>query len=226
MFSTLYPLKNNLISVHCFTLDNATFIEFHPLFLLIKDQKTLKVLLHGPCRGNLYPLPSSTSKFWKLVFSAIKIPIDRWHSRLGHPSRDIVHRVITKNNIPCSHFDSLIQLVCHACACAKLTNYLILFHRVGHLLLWSLCFLMFGVRPLILLVKKNYVSFIDGYSKFTWIYLLHHKYKVSKYFLEYQSLVERMLGHKIISLQSDWGGKYVMRTSLHMMTLLLLFKDP
>jgi hypothetical protein len=74
--------------------------------------------------------------------------------------------------------------------------------------------------------KKYYVSFIDGYSKFTWIYLLHHKYKVSKYFLEFQSLVERMLGHKIISVQSDWGGKYVMRTSLHMMTLLLLFKDP
>jgi hypothetical protein len=29
----------NLISVHCFTLDNNTFIKFHPYFYLIKDQK-------------------------------------------------------------------------------------------------------------------------------------------------------------------------------------------
>jgi transposase InsO family protein len=67
---------------------------------------------------------------------------------------------------------------------------------------------MFGARPLIPLVKKYYVSFIDDYNKFTWIYLLRPKLEVSKYFLEFQSLVERMLGRKIISLQSDWGGEY------------------
>jgi hypothetical protein len=54
--------------------------------------------------------------------------------------------------------------------------------------------------------KKNYVSFIDDYSKFTWIYLLRHKYEVSKYFLEFQSLVECLLGWKIIMVQSDWEG--------------------
>jgi hypothetical protein len=53
----------NLISVHHFTLDNDMFIEFHPYFFLIKDQQTKKVLLHGPCKGGLYPLPPSTSKF-------------------------------------------------------------------------------------------------------------------------------------------------------------------
>jgi hypothetical protein len=34
------------------------------------------------------------------VFSAIKISTNRWHSHLGHPSRDIVRRVILKNNLP------------------------------------------------------------------------------------------------------------------------------
>jgi hypothetical protein len=46
--------------------------------------------------------------------------------------------------------------------------------------------------------KKYYVSFIDDYSKLTWIYLLHHKSEVSKYFLEFQKLVEHMLDHNII----------------------------
>jgi hypothetical protein len=71
-----------------------------------------KVLLQGPCRGGLYPLPPSRSKFWKLVFHATKIPIDQWHSRLGHPSRDIVHRVISKNKLPCATFDSSCSSVC------------------------------------------------------------------------------------------------------------------
>jgi hypothetical protein len=29
--------QKNLVSVHRFTLDNHTFIEFHPFFFLIKD---------------------------------------------------------------------------------------------------------------------------------------------------------------------------------------------
>jgi hypothetical protein len=29
----------NLMSVHQLTLDNDTFIEFHPFFFLIEDQK-------------------------------------------------------------------------------------------------------------------------------------------------------------------------------------------
>jgi hypothetical protein len=71
--------QKNLISVHRFTLDNDTFIEFRPFFFLIKDQKMRRVLLRRQCKGGLYPLPSSASKFRKLVFSAIKIPLDRWH---------------------------------------------------------------------------------------------------------------------------------------------------
>jgi hypothetical protein len=53
------------------------------------------------------------------VFSAIKLSVDRWHHRLGHPSRDIVRRVISKNNLPCALFDSSKESVCDACACAK-----------------------------------------------------------------------------------------------------------
>jgi hypothetical protein len=109
----------NLISVHRFTLDNDTFIEFHPYFFFIKDQKMRKVLLHGPCKGSLYPLPPSSSRFRKLVFSAIKIHVDHWHSRLGHPSRDIVCRVVPMNNLPCASFDVSSGSVCDACACAK-----------------------------------------------------------------------------------------------------------
>jgi hypothetical protein len=207
----------NLISVHRFTLDNDTYIKFHPFFFLIKDRKTGKVLRHGPCRGGLYPLPSSSSKFRKLVLHAIKIPIDRWRSRLGHPSRDIVRRVISKNNLPCATIDSSNSSVCDAfaCACAK-----------AHQLPYQLSFST-SSAPLQLIFfdvwghaiesfgrKRYYISFIDDYSKFTWIYLLRHKSKVYKYFLEFQALVERMFYRKIVSVQSNWGVEYEHLNSL------------
>lgn len=56
--------------------------------------------------------------------------------------------------------------------------------------------------------KKYYVSFIDDFSKFTWIYLLKFKSDVFQIFREFQNLVERLFNRKIVALQSDWGGEY------------------
>jgi histone deacetylase 1/2 len=53
-----------------------------------------------------------------------------------------------------------------------------------------------------------YVSFIDAYSRFTWLYLIKRKSDVFDVFLQFQAHVERLLKTKIIIVQSDWGGEY------------------
>ena len=53
-----------------------------------------------------------------------------------------------------------------------------------------------------------YVSFLDDFSKFTWVYLLKHKSDVEHVFYQFQKRVELSLGTKIRSVQSDWGGEY------------------
>lgn len=55
----------NLVSVHRLAQDNNVFLEFHPDFFLIKDRITRKILLEGPCKGGLYPLPADAFKFVK-----------------------------------------------------------------------------------------------------------------------------------------------------------------
>jgi histone deacetylase 1/2 len=47
-----------------------------------------------------------------------------------------------------------------------------------------------------------YVSFVDAYSRFTWLYLLKHKSDVFQIFLHFQH-VERLLNKKIIHVQID-----------------------
>jgi hypothetical protein len=56
--------------------------------------------------------------------------------------------------------------------------------------------------------NKYYVSFINDFSKFTWIYLLKNKSEVFQKFKEYQALVKRLFDKKILVVQTDWGGEF------------------
>lgn len=53
---------------------------------------------------------------------------------------------------------------------------------------------------------KYYVSFVDAYSKYTWMYLLKMKFEVFDIFKHFKSLVELQFNRKIKMLQTDWGG--------------------
>ncbi|KAJ0099019.1 hypothetical protein Patl1_20608 [Pistacia atlantica] len=52
-------IRKNLISVHHFTSRNNVFLEFHPLFFLVKDKITGVVLLKGVYENGVYTLPDS-----------------------------------------------------------------------------------------------------------------------------------------------------------------------
>ena len=92
-------VTKNLVSVHKLATDNSAFLEFHPNFFVIKDQATKRPLLKGRCHKGLYPLPLTSSK---QAYGATRPSIEKWHSRLGHPSVPIVEKVIRCFNLPCS----------------------------------------------------------------------------------------------------------------------------
>jgi len=204
--------SKNLISIHRLTADNNAYLEFHPDVFFVKDQVSKKVLLQGRSRGGLYPLPATSFKPKnKNAFSASsssKPSMERWHDRLGHPSSRVVQEVVVKNKLPV--LDKLsLDSVCDSCQRAKSHQLpypssssessaplALIFSDV-----WGPACDSFGRN-------KYYVSFIDDYSKFTWIYLLKHKSEVFQRFREFQSFVERKFDRKIIAMQSDWGGEY------------------
>ena len=61
---------------------------------------------------------------------------------------------------------------------------------------------------------KYFLTFIDDYSRCTWVYFLKFKSEVFNMFLSYKALVEKQSGHQIIKLRSDNGGEYVNKISL------------
>jgi hypothetical protein len=58
---------------------------------------------------------------------------------------------------------------------------------------------------------EYYLTFIDDYSRKTWIFFLKAKSKVFTRFQEFRALVENKLGKKIKVLWSDNGGEYSLR---------------
>jgi histone deacetylase 1/2 len=67
---------------------------------------------------------------------------------------------------------------------------------------------VWGPTPVSFGNHAYYVSFIDDYSKLTWIYLLKKCSKFYQVFLNFQQLVEQKFGRKIITMQTDWAGEY------------------
>jgi transposase InsO family protein len=53
-----------------------------------------------------------------------------------------------------------------------------------------------------------YVSFIDDYSRKTWVYFLKSKDEVFSEFKEFKALIENLSERKIRILRSDNGGEY------------------
>lgn len=198
--------KKNLISAHCLVDDNFIFLEFHSKYFLVKDRATRNTILKGSRHQGLYVLPSPSSPV-KQVFLAAP-SFSRWHSRLGHPSTPVVTHVLSSNSLPCLS-ESNKESVCDAYQKAK--SHQLPYPKsssVSHHPLELIFSDVWGNAPSSVSGKKYYVSFIDDYSKFVWIYLLKNKSEVFDKFHEFQNLVERLFDRKIIAVQTDWGGEY------------------
>lgn len=66
-----------------------------------------------------------------------------------------------------------------------------------------------GPMSAVSLIGCNYyVTFIDDYSRKTWIYFMKTKDEVFNQFQEFKALVENQTGRNIKVLRSDNGGKY------------------
>jgi histone deacetylase 1/2 len=202
----LYAPKINkhLISVRKLAADNDAFVEFHPKYFCVKDQTTKNILLTGKCRNGLYVLPSNNHQ----ALLTAKISQEQWHRRLGHPATPVILRILQRNNIAIDT-SVLPSSVCNACQLGKAHQ--LPFYPSSHVSTAPLQLVHTDVWGPALPSANNskyYVSFIDDFSRYVWIYFLKCKSDVEAVFLQFQKHAEHMLNTKIRSVQSDWGGEY------------------
>jgi hypothetical protein len=176
----------NLISVQKFTQDTNTFFELHPSHFLLKDRATGKLLLHRPSNHGFYPISYSVNK--SHAPSALvgeRASTSQWHSRLGHPALKIVCRVLSAFHLPVSSNNGSYS--CSTCLGSKSKQLAFSVSTIRSNCPIELIFSdVWGLAPVF---SKNgfkyYVSFIDDFSRYSWICHISCKSDVSAVFIKF-----------------------------------------
>ena len=148
-----------------------------------------------------------------------------WLSRLGHPNRLVLNKVLSQLNINVSSY--AVVKFCDACQYGKLHQASFpptLLHttapfQIIHSDVWG------PASFLSIDGYRYYISFVDGNSRYTWIFPLRLKSEATAMFVFFNKMIERQFDSKIKCLQTDWGGEYrKLQPILH--ELGIIFRHP
>jgi hypothetical protein len=134
--------------------------------------------------------------------------INGTNKRLGHPALRTVKHVISKFSLPA--FSNKPNASCVSCQQAKAHQLpFSASTSVSNLPLEFIFSDVWGPSPIVSSNgNKYYVSFVDDFSRFTWLFSIQCKSNVFSVFLQFQSMVELLFTTKIKQIQTDWGGEF------------------
>lgn len=194
-------LTKNLVFVRQFCYDNNIYFESNPDYFFVKDSSTHTTLLRGPTKHGLYVFPTTTSAPPTACVGE-RTSVSSWHHRLGHHSLRLVQQVLSKFQLPVS---TTTSSVCNACRLSKShafpfsssTSCTTIPLELVHTDLWGPSPSPSPSHNISIFGFWYYVSFLNDYSRFTWIYLLKYKYEVYDVFLQFQRLVKNLFTTRI-----------------------------
>jgi hypothetical protein len=210
-------LSCNLLLVYQIThLGEGKIIEFSPHQVVIKDLKDLKHVLATRIVDDitmLYNFDNFGSSSFPSVFVAHSDDLRKiWHEWFGHLNYRSLQKLCNQQMVTGLPLVSCRDGVCVGCVLDKhhrdsfekraswhASGPLQLVHSDLCGPLYSPCFS--GC--------KYFLTFIDGFSRRTWVYFIKLKSEVFNKFLTCKALVEKQYGHQIQRLRKNNGGEYV-----------------
>ncbi|TXG50914.1 hypothetical protein EZV62_023438 [Acer yangbiense] len=136
-----------------------------------------------------------------------KSSIALWHSKLGHPSDLVLKQILKKLNISCS---SASFSWCDSCKLGKMHQ--LTFKRLSIQSKSPLALVytdIWGTSPVISTTgHRYYISFVDDFTRFTWLYPIVLKSDALKVFLDFKKYVELQFQTRIRALQTDMGLEF------------------
>ena len=132
-----------------------------------------------------------------------------WNLRLGHINLDRINRLV--NDGPLRKLNVGTLLVCESCLESKMTKRP--FSAKGERSKEPLQLVHSDVcGPLSVQARGGYeyfITFIDDYSRYGYVYLMHKKSETFGKFKEFMAEAEKQLGKSLKTLRSDRGGEYL-----------------
>ena len=203
--------KRNLVSVSCLDMYDYSFeIKSNVISLFLNSNKV------GCCymSNRLYKLCLSPNDIY-VTYTAEKVVSKRplpkeqsyalWHKRLGHISKDRVERLIKINILPALKND---LEKCVDCCRGKMTKIRKKTTVRSSDLLEVIHTDVSGPYTATLCRNFYFITFIDDYSRYGYLYLIKEKAESLDKFKIFRTEVEKQLGKVIKVVRSDQGGEY------------------
>ena len=189
----------NLLSMGKLSKELNCEIIFSPQNVFFQDIVSKRMIGEGVFKNGLYFLYSRIYNFNTQVQDMGHL----WHKRIGHPSDRTLKCIFNFSNLDCSN--------CEVCKLAKHTrlpfansnsksNHIF---ELVHSDVW-------GPAPVNSYNDfKYFVTFIDDFSRLTYLYLLKNKSEVFSHFQDFSNLIENQYNTRIKILRTDNGTEFV-----------------
>jgi len=203
-------LSTSLLSVGQM-VENDCEIHFDRHGGCVQDQVSEKVIAKGPKVGRLFPIQFSIPSINSCAYSTVINNPHFWHKKLGHPNSNVLSHLMKHGYLGNKNSFSTEFLDCSSCKLGK--SKALSFSSYGSRA--SKCFEIihtdvWGVSLVICHAQyKYFVTFIDDFSRFTWIYFFQSKTDVFSTFQAFIVFVKNQFFAHIKILRSDSGGEYM-----------------
>ncbi|KAK0580490.1 hypothetical protein LWI29_002570 [Acer saccharum] len=131
-----------------------------------------------------------------------------WHMRLGHVGENTLQGLVKQGLLKGAKTGKLD--FCEHCVMSKQTR--VKFGTAIHRTKATLDYVHTDVwgpsKNASLGGKYYFVTFIDDFSRYVWVYTMNHKDEFLDIFLQWKKMIETQIGRKIKRLISDNGGEY------------------
>lgn len=202
-------LKANILSLGQLT-EKGYSILMEDRNLQLKDKTGRLVALVEMGKNRMYKLNLKSIRE-KCLHVNVEDQASLWHLRFGHLHQAGLRRLSKKNmvhGLPDVEFD---EKFCEDCVFGKQPR--TSFQKKAEYQAKQILELIHTdicgpITPESFSGKKYFISFIDDYSRKTWVYFLKEKSEAFETFRKFKVMVENATDRRIKALRSDRGGEY------------------
>ncbi|KAB2634323.1 hypothetical protein D8674_038379 [Pyrus ussuriensis x Pyrus communis] len=209
-------IARSLLSVKQLCADNNNWFICDESAFFVQDKKTREIVYQGKSRPDeLFQIPVVTSAKGSqhitrcpAAYLGKAVKNNVWHQRLGHPAHDVMTFMLKQSNISVQTDDN--HNTCISCIQGKMsrlpfpvrTDRCTSHFQKVHTDVW-------GPAPVRSIEGyRYYVTFVDEYTRFVWIFPMSNKSDVFTIFVQFYQFVLTQFDISIKSLQTDGGGEY------------------
>lgn len=207
--------KVDLMSVSRVTRDLNCSVTFFPHWCVLQDLMTGMTIGLGKQRDGLYYLvamaankthhPAQSVHTIKATSSQNTSTI-LWHRRLGHLSSsrlDFMSKTLL-------HFPLEPNNNCDVCALARQTRLPFSTSSTSSVKPFELihCDIWGPFKVPSLSGAKYFLTVVDDFSRFTWVFLMHHKNETRNFLTNFFSFVKTQFNTTIANIRVDNGGEF------------------